>query len=569
MSHQFWEALRAADLGHLAPTFVAHGVTSVAQLVAATSTSQDLGVAKWQVEAILASTVKDETAPEPGRTDLPVAYSGRRANFGLAVAAGQPNSRKRSLDALDDDILARSTNPAHEARLRTYISLCVVWEVPPWPLTYENIRAFGASMKQGGYRSAGIYFQSICSHQQRVLRTPIPPMVRYCIRDCVRSIKRGLGVTRLKDGFPALGLSRIPVGDVNTGFILDSVEHSRDMAVLATWFMLREIEMAAARASHLRVDSHEVFILIPTYKTDSFGKLTERSLKCTCRIRRHPMCPYHAAVRHLDRLNHRGPSEAPHTEPLFPDKDGTTPSKHRMVEVIRMVIGHTGQALERPDAQGRPMQRFGGHSLRVAGAQLLAASGVPLQLIQLLGRWTSMAIQRYTQEAALAVVPDLPSQVLEGDGIMHLLPGPCSATPAQQPPAVVQPPISKDDTHNDGAIARLDQSTKDHGDQIMKIRGELNQMKEAITKPQFAFVKRIRSPVVHIGSNVELANPPRRWRSKCGWSYGISNFLRVAEIVTPMRKCKKCFEMGNDSSSDDKSDSDGSQVSDSSSSSYD
>ena len=222
--------------------FVAHGVTSVAQLVAATSTSQDLGVAKWQVEAILASTVKDETAPEPGRTDLPVAYSGRRANFGLAVAAGQPNSRKRSLDALDDDILARSTNPAHEARLRTYISLCVVWEVPPWPLTYENIRAFGASMKQGGYRSAGIYFQSICSHQQRVLRTPIPPMVRYCIRDCVRSIKRGLGVTRLKDGFPALGLSRIPVGDVNTGFILDSVEHSRDMAVLATWFMLREIE---------------------------------------------------------------------------------------------------------------------------------------------------------------------------------------------------------------------------------------------------------------------------------------------------------------------------------------
>ena len=64
------------------------------------------------------------------------------------------------------------------------------------------------------------------------------------------------------------------------------------------------------------------------------------------------------------------------------------------------------------------------------------------------------------REAALAVVPDLPSQVLEGDGIMHLLPGPCSATPAQQPPAAVPPPISKDDTHNDEAFARLDQSNK-------------------------------------------------------------------------------------------------------------
>ncbi len=151
-------------------------------------------------------------------------------------------------------------------------------------------------MKQGGYRSAGIYFQSLCSHQQRVLRTPMPPMIRYCIKDCVRSIKRGLGVTRLKDGFPALGLTLIPILDDDKPFNIDLTPHARDMAVVATWFMLREIEIAAARASHLRVDSFEVFILIPTYKTDTFGKLTERSLKCTCRVRRHPMCPYHAAV---------------------------------------------------------------------------------------------------------------------------------------------------------------------------------------------------------------------------------------------------------------------------------
>ena len=68
----------------------------------------------------------------------------------------------------------------------------------------------------------------------------------------------------------------------------------------------------------------------------------------------------------------------PLTSTIFPDRDGTTPSKAKMVDVIRMVISQTGQALERPDAQGRSLQRFGGHSLRVAGAQLLAASGVPL-----------------------------------------------------------------------------------------------------------------------------------------------------------------------------------------------
>ncbi len=292
MSQQLWEALRIADLGHLAPSLVAHGIVTLPQLVVAASNSQDIGVEQWQVEAILSANHTQEQTPPLGRADLPVAYSGRRANFSLAVAAGQPNSRKRSLDALDADVLARSTNPAHEARLRTYLAICTVWEIPPWPLTSENIRAFGASMKQGGYRSAGIYFQSLCSHQQRVLRTPIPPMIRYCIKDCVRSIKRGLGVTRLKDGFPALGLTLIPILEDDKPFNIDLTPHARDMAVVATWFMLREIEIAAARASHLRVDSFEVFILIPTYKTDTFGKLTERSLKCTCRVRRHPMCPY-------------------------------------------------------------------------------------------------------------------------------------------------------------------------------------------------------------------------------------------------------------------------------------
>ena len=201
------------------------------------SEAHDLGIAKWQVEAILSASQDEVKEPNYGRQDLPVAYSGRRANFGMAVAAGQPNNRKRSLELLDADILARTTNPSHEARLRTYLALCSVWSVTPWPLSFENIRAFGASLKSGGYRSAGIYFQSLCSHQQRVLHTPVPPMIRHCIKDCVRSIKRGLGITRLKDGFPALGLALIPFLDDGRPFDLSCKIHTRDMAVIATWFM--------------------------------------------------------------------------------------------------------------------------------------------------------------------------------------------------------------------------------------------------------------------------------------------------------------------------------------------
>ena len=506
---------------------------------------------KWQVEAILSAT-HDEPQPQTlDRSDLPVAYSGRRANFSLAVAAGQPNNRKRSLEQLDADVLARSTNPANEARLRTYLAICAVWEVSPWPLTIENTRAFGASLKMGGYRSAGVYFQSICSFQQRVLHTPVPQMVRYCIKDCIRSIKRGLGVTRLKDGFPALGLALINISNEVVPFDIHQLEHARDMAVLATWFMLREIEMAAARAAHLRVDAHETFILIPTYKTDTFGKLTERSLKCTCRIQSHPMCPFHAAVRHLSRLGTSRGSADPHQFPLFPDNDGTTPTKATMVQVIRSVISATGQSLERPDANGRPLQRFGGHSLRVAGAQLLAASGIPLQ----------------TQEAALAVVPDVSEQVLRGRDLFSMLHGleiPMSTPTSHSAPTADHADPSLCDQE---PFLELKAASDRQQAQVQKIQTDLRRLQSAVTKPQFAFVKRVRSAVVHIGSTVELSNPHSRWRSKCGWMYGTSNFLRVAEIVTPLRKCKKCFEMGEGSDTEGSSDSDGSAISDSSSSS--
>ena len=41
------------------------------------------------------------------------------------------------------------------------------------------------------------------------------------------------------------------------------------------------------------------------------------------------------------------------------------------------------------------------HAFRVAGSQLMARSRIPLPTIQMLGRWGSMAVLRYVQEAIL------------------------------------------------------------------------------------------------------------------------------------------------------------------------
>ena len=45
------------------------------------------------------------------------------------------------------------------------------------------------------------------------------------------------------------------------------------------------------------------------------------------------------------------------------------------------------------------LQRWTGHSLRVTGAQGLAAAGVDTWAIQLIGRWGSEAVLGYIREA--------------------------------------------------------------------------------------------------------------------------------------------------------------------------
>ena len=47
-------------------------IVTLAQLVAATSEAHELGIAKWQVEAILSASQDEVKEPSYGRQDLPV-----------------------------------------------------------------------------------------------------------------------------------------------------------------------------------------------------------------------------------------------------------------------------------------------------------------------------------------------------------------------------------------------------------------------------------------------------------------------------------------------------------------
>ena len=124
---------------------------------------------------------RSSTPHAPGRADLPVCVQwDGRASFARAVQAGHPNRRQQVLLNLESDVLAKTTAPA-VLQVEDLQALAAVWEKPDFPLTTETIKCVGASFKEGGYRSASLYFQAAVQHQVRALSIEVPPLVHHCI----------------------------------------------------------------------------------------------------------------------------------------------------------------------------------------------------------------------------------------------------------------------------------------------------------------------------------------------------------------------------------------------------
>lgn len=564
---QLWDALRKSNQENLAPRLVGHGIRSIDDIVRHLDALIGDGIQQWQLETIIATQAPQlEEAPVRERSDFPAPYQGKRASLAHALEAAAPNNRKKSLEALDFDMLSRSSNPSMESRVRTYQAICAAWEMSPWPLTPTNIRCVAASFKMGGYRSAGVYFSAVTSYQMRHLRTEVDGITRRCIKDCVRSIRRGLGVTALKDAFDARLLVKVAVADDTIPFSFSEVGHLRDASLIAIWFMLREIEFSNAKLLHLTLIGDEVQLTLPLHKTDSYGRLTTRSLKCCCRIRRSTLCPWHAAERYLVRVSLHQHLRGGDQFPLFPTEDGRTPSKYMVINAFRKLISELGVPIDRIDPQGRSVARFGGHVMRVSGAQMLASSGIHIQLVQLLGRWSSQAIERYVQESHMTQVPNIPSEVLVGDDLQQ------GARDLRSSVGQVNQPLLPEVPEVVPAASEAAGPPHDDGDGVGPSQADFDQLQlqvEAIrstmNKPKEVYVARYRARVLHIGMMEELNNPPHAWRTKCGWCYGLTNFIRLSEVHPGARRCKKCFGLGDQDSTD--SDSDSSSLSSSSASS--
>ena len=253
------------------------------------------------------------------RPDIPIRREVRRASKRAAIEAALEENRDAALADIDGNILARSSQAPFQSRVRTWTDVCHAWAQEPWPITAEKLRMVAASFRRGGYRSVQNYFDSATTYQEHFLGIVVEPLLRKAMRRYTRAVTRGLPGARLKAIFPFDLLAKLaavlepahlePWSPWNSA-------HAVDAMILAVWFMLREIEFAAARTQDIDV---LVVLRIPLHKVATGGEteLTERRLQCACRASVLPLRPYHAARRHVDRLKAAGAWAR--GKPLFPD----------------------------------------------------------------------------------------------------------------------------------------------------------------------------------------------------------------------------------------------------------
>ena len=523
------------DLGHVAPSLHTHGVTDQVSLSEHLPKLEQFGLTPEEAKKISDQLASEGVMIEhiehdkstggslvvyQGRPDAPVNRPGGRGDKRKALEAALPANRSMAIEMLQSEMYAPSSQDPRSAKWATWCEFARAWEQPPIPLTVKLIEAVGASFKAGTYRSARQYVSRAREEHVAVTGCMVPAMVESAIANVLRSIERGIGPSRLKDGFAvellgtAVQFDLYLEAEVQKDFLTTDTAAQVDMVLLGAWWLTRGLEVATTKAHHLWTEPKQLtaFWTLPVEKRNVSGACITRPHQCCCGKDPQPLCPFHAATRHLHRLHKAFPEhDFPREElPLFPGKEGQHMSKDQVIGLFRKVIALTGTALTRPGPASGVLQKFSEHVLRVSGAQMMARAQIELYVIQLIGRWGSAAIARYVQDAFIMHNANLASRTVEG----------------------LQP---QGQSHPTGHVDNQGLSIpKGLADFIQKL---VQDSMDAERK----YIGNLDTQCAHIPGINERLVDSANWVTACGKHYSKLRHRGLSKIVHPWSLCKKCI----------------------------
>ena len=283
-----------------------------------------------------------------------------------------------------------------------------------------------------------------------------------------------------------------------------------------TW-MLREIELAAIRRKHIKLDfEHKrVTFVLPISKNDQEGFVVKRVLQCLCdeRVCR-TSCPFYTSLRLVDRMVALGIDLA------CTSQKKSAATKAQLIADWRLLYG----------------TKVSGHSARRTGALRYIRQGWAIAQVAYLGRWKSSVIYEYATEALESMPVNASKAFGVGEAQNH-------------PTGLVNPPaeINREELENirTDLMAELAALKVDQSLALRKMDAEVEAFKERDFKlgdrlP--SVVQSLASKIIHYNTDMASCSPPRCWRTLCGWHYHRSDFTFVTK-VDGLNMCRKCWDL--------------------------
>jgi hypothetical protein len=457
------------------------------------------------------------------RADFPLERGVKRASKEKAVeAAATADSRAEALLALRRDMTAASGKGNADSLWATWSLFHEQWfgpELATLPLTADKIMAVAACFKCGGYRAFPGYMSK--AKEKHILAGCVwDGQLDLVSRKATTSVTRGLGMARQSTPFKLL-MALQAVKD-NKVVLPDAAPIGWcSFMVIATFFVMREIEAANLRVEHTTINDNElsVQLLLPVSKKDPRAVGCSRAWKCLCKGgaaagATRMDCPYHAATEQLARLRERFGVPLPADLPLFPTEDGQPVARAAVIAALEATV----QAYGDPIAQPNGSRLLGGHSFRVTGAQQLAALGVDVIKIMVLARWAGESVLRYVRDAPLDNLPDEVRALEEKRSLLEAL----------------------DKLQAD--VRDINDKVDGQAEEAARITGELRMYAPTIQKPFIANGNHRRFKL-HWAAIDGSEVIPQLWKTRCGVKFGNWSFTRhESKVEFPIDTwCTKCF----------------------------
>ena len=230
------------------------------------------------------------TPPTPStftRSDAPAIRNVRRGSASEAISSLRSEGETALVDDLIRDRNARSSTASraslsstwHRFHLEAFGTSAA--DPPVLPVTTRSIVVVGTLFKRGGYRSFENYISAIkAEHIEADFGWT--QLHAHTARWVDRSVGRCIGPARQSCSFNFAKLCRLP--RLAEPLVPQGPQHPVSMALLASIFLLREVEASTALAAAWTFDHEtlEISWMLPGSKSDHMALGVSRTWSCPC-----------------------------------------------------------------------------------------------------------------------------------------------------------------------------------------------------------------------------------------------------------------------------------------------